>query len=275
MLDTLHPLESQLDRAEFRLISERAGIELYRAHIVRHAFEPHAHPGFGLGAIEHGVERFRYNGSDLLAATDSIVLMQPDVLHTGRAETASGWRYHMLYIEPDVLEEISGESGWWFPNTVIANNAAMGRRFSRLLQTLWHAQDPLAFDSVLLQVIEAVRPYSQSHRVAPHEAAQRFAPVLDYMQAHLGERIILEDLAAVAGLSRFHFLRQFQAQFHVTPHQMLMARRLHTAKHLLTEGLPPAEVAASVGLTDQAHLNRSFVCRYGVTPARYQRQVRQ
>ncbi|XOQ06128.1 MAG: hypothetical protein ACFWTO_17525 [Hafnia paralvei] len=55
---------------------------------------------------------------------------------------------------------------------------------------------------------------------------------------------------------------------------MLMAYRLYEAKNLLTQGLPPAQVAATVGLTDQAHLTRAFNRFYGVTPARYQKQVR-
>ena len=77
------------DRAEFRRPAHRAGIELYRAHIVRHAFEPHTHDAYGLGAIESGVERFRYRGSDHLAPPDTLVLMNPDELHTGRAESAA------------------------------------------------------------------------------------------------------------------------------------------------------------------------------------------
>lgn len=78
-----HPL----DAAEFKRPPHLAGVELYRAHIVRHAFEPHTHEAFGLGAIESGVERFRYRGTEHLAPADTLVLMNPDELHTGRAET--------------------------------------------------------------------------------------------------------------------------------------------------------------------------------------------
>ena len=38
-------------------------------------------------------------------------------------------------------------------------------------------------------------------------------------------------------------------------------------------GEPPAQVAAAVGLTDQAHLTRAFARRYGVAPGRYQQQL--
>ena len=85
---------------------------------MRHAFEPHTHEAFGLGAIESGVERFRYRGEDHLAPADTLVLMNPDELHTGRAETNAGWRYRMAYIDAPVLEELSGERGWWFAEAV-------------------------------------------------------------------------------------------------------------------------------------------------------------
>ena len=53
----------------------------------------------------------------------------------------------------------------------------------------------------------------------------------------------------------------------------MAALRLLQATRRLAAGQPPASVAAAVGLADQAHLTRAFSRRYGVTPARYARQV--
>ena len=264
--------EHPTDAAEFRRPAHRAGVELYRAHIVRHAFEPHTHEAFGLGAIEAGVERFRYRGSEHLAPSDALVLMNPDELHTGRAETAGGWRYRMLYIDAALVERVTGERGWWFADAVV-HDATRARRVAKLLRSLWQTDDPLAFDSGLATLLAEFRAHARHGRPAPAEGALRFAPVVEFMRAHLAEKLSLERLAQVAGLSPFHFLRRFQAQHHVTPQQMLMALRLHEAKRLLARGEPPAQVAAAVGLTDQAHLTRAFQRRYAVTPGRYARGV--
>jgi len=264
---------SRHDAAEFRLAAHRPGVELYRAHIVRHAFEPHTHDGFGLGAIEAGVERFRYRGADHLAPADSLVMMNPDELHTGRAETEGGWYYRMAYIEPSVVAEITGEPDWWFGD-VVREDPAGAQHVTVLLEALWQAREPLAFDSLLHDMLSLFRRHARVPRKAKDGAPARFAPVVDYLHAHLARRLTLDELAAVAGLSPFHFLRQFQAQQHATPQQMLMAFRLAEAKRLLAHGEPPAQVAAAVGLTDQAHLTRAFARRYGVTPARYQRALR-
>lgn len=261
------------DAAEFRRPAHREGVELYRAHIVRHAFEPHTHEAFGLGAIESGVERFRYRGAEHLAPPDSLVLMNPDELHTGRAETAGGWRYRMVYVDAEVVESLSGERGWWFGDAV-GRDAPRARRAAALLERLWHADEPLAFDSLLFDLLAELRVHAQVPRPAPAEGAMRFERVIDYLRANLDRRLTLDELAGVAGLSAFHFLRQFKAQHHATPQQLLMALRLFEAKCLLAAGEPAAQVAAATGLTDQAHLTRAFSRRYGVTPARYQQQVR-
>ena len=264
--------EHPLDAAEFKRPAHREGVELYRAHIVRHAFEPHTHEAFGLGAIESGVERFRYRGEDHLAPADTLVLMNPDELHTGRAETLAGWRYRMAYIDAPVLEELSGERGWWFAEAV-GRDAPRAQRISRLLRQLWHAREPLAFDGLLQDLVDELRPAARRAAPSRDGALPRFAPVIELLRARLAERLTLDDLAAQAGLSPFHFQRQFKRAHHATPQQMLMALRLFEAKRRLAAGDAPADVAAACGLTDQAHLTRAFARRYGVTPARYQQQV--
>jgi AraC-like DNA-binding protein len=262
--------DNPVDTAEFRCPAHRPGVELYRAHIVRHAFDSHVHDGFGLGAIESGVERFRYRGAEHLAPPDSLVLMNPDELHTGCAETDGGWRYRMVYVEQAVVAEVMGEPGWWFGDAVHVD-AAGARQITALLDALWQAREPLAFDSLLFQLLSEFRGHARVPHAARAEALSRFAPVIEYLRAHLAGRITLDELAAVAGLSPFHFLRQFRARHHSTPQQMLMAFRLSAAKRLLAAGEAPARVAAATGLTDQAHLTRAFARRYGTTPARYQR----
>jgi len=264
--------EHPCDAAEFKRPA-RAGVELYRAHIVRYAFDPHTHEAYGIGAIESGVERFRYRGGDHLAPSRSVVLMNPDVLHTGRAETEDGWRYRMVYLDTGMLDALSGERGWWF-DTPVVHDPAAARRVSALLAAMWRSDDALAIDSGLLELVETLRPHVRgAARPVASTADLALDRAVDLMHAGLDRSLTLEQLAAAAGWSPFHFLRRFKDRHHVTPHQMLMALRLFRAKQLLAAGLAPAAVAADVGLVDQAHMTRRFARMYGVTPARYQQQL--
>ena len=259
------------DSARFRHLAQLPGVELYHAHISRYAFEPHTHEAFGIGAIESGAERFRYRGTQHVAPTNTIVTMNPDEIHTGEAVGEEGWRYRMVYLDPDLLEQVTGVRHWWFRD-VTRLDALRARQISSHIYALWHTDDPLAQQGVLLDLIDTFRPLAQ-HAPQRPEGAHRFERVREYLHDNYMRSLTLDDLASVAALSPYPFQRQFKAHFHVTPHQMLMAIRLWRAKHFLTQGMPAADVAALTGLTDQSHLTRAFTLRYGITPVRYQKQV--
>lgn len=260
------------DNARFRQFAALPGVELYHAHISRYAFEPHTHEAFGIGTIETGAERFRYRGTHYVAAVNSLVTMNPDELHTGQAETPDGWRYRMIYLEPAQLAEITGIEQWWF-NNVERNDAQRAAQTGRLIGALWFAKTTLEQHSLLLDLIDTIRPYASHSRPQDSVHSPRFDQVRHYLHDNYMQPVTLNELAQVAALSPYHFLRQFKAQYHVTPHQMLMAIRLWRAKLFLAQGMPAAQVAFAVGLTDQSHLTRAFSQRYGLTPGRYQRQV--
>lgn len=260
------------DRAQFRQYDELPGVELYQAHISRYAFEPHTHEAFGIGTIESGAQRFRYRGAQYTAPTHSLIMMNPDELHTGESACEEGWRYQMIYIHPDEMAQLTGDRGWWF-NDALRTDARLAQPLSHMLAALWQADSALARQSLLVDLLSQLRPLARMADKGKEEAGHRFDQVRDYLRDNLAEPIRLEELAALASLSPWHFLRAFRAHFHVTPHQMLMAYRLYEAKLLLASGISAANVAASVGLSDQAHLTRAFAQRYGITPVRYQKQV--
>ena len=204
--------------------------------------------------------------------------MDEDVLHTGQADTRLGWRYRMVYLEAPLLAELSGQPVQRFRQAAV-DDPALGRRVTATLDALWaSAEEPLAFDSLLLSL--ATEVLQRHGRDAGHSAAapaglsaSALARVRDYIEARLHEGLRLEDLAAEVGLSRFHFLRCFKRATGHTPQVFVQARRGARAKALLAQGLAPAEVAASVGLSDQPHLNRLLRRLYGITPGVYQGQL--
>lgn len=261
------------DRAQFRQFGELPGVELYQAHISRYAFEPHTHEAFGIGTIVAGAQRFRYRGAHYTAPAQSLVMMNPDELHTGESACAEGWRYQMIYIQPEEMTRLTGDRGWWF-SEALRTDRRLALPLSQTLTALWQAETPLARQSLLCDLLTQLRPLARIGEKRQPTARHRFDRVRDYLRDNLAEPIGLEELAAQAALSPWHFLRAFRAHFHVTPHQMLMAYRLYEAKLQLARGMPAASVAAAVGLSDQAHLTRAFAQRYGITPVRYQKQVR-
>ncbi len=91
--------------------------------------------------------------------------------------------------------------------------------------------------------------------------------VTDYINDHLDQELSLEELAAIAQLSTYHFCRSFKRSTGFTPHQYVIRQRVERAKLLLKDGkMGISEVALACGFTHQSHLNRHFKRLTGVTP---------
>lgn len=84
------------------------------------------------------------------------------------------------------------------------------------------------------------------------------------------EPLTLGEMARIAGLSRYHFLRTFKAVTGITPHQWLLRARLRdAARRLATSRDPVTEIALDVGFEDLSNFIRSFRSEFGVSPSRY------
>ena len=96
-----------------------------------------------------------------------------------------------------------------------------------------------------------------------------------HIDTHLTERIRVEDLAALLGLSAGHFCRAFKATFRLSPHAYLMRRRIEVAQGLmLTTHQPLGAIALSCGMSDQSHFTRLFRRAVGETPYAWRRSRR-
>lgn len=96
--------------------------------------------------------------------------------------------------------------------------------------------------------------------------------VLELIDARLDQTVSLDEMAQVAGLSPFHFSRQFKRSTGASPHRFLLSRRLERARLLLEK--PGAELGAvsqQVGFADQSHFTRWFRRQFGVTPGQVKR----
>lgn len=99
----------------------------------------------------------------------------------------------------------------------------------------------------------------------------RLKRVLDFIDAHLGDELTIEILSSQAAYSPTHFARAFKAAMEVAPHRYVMRRRLERAQQLISRQMPLADVASTLGFSDQSHFTKAFSAAFGTTPARWQR----
>jgi AraC family transcriptional regulator len=139
------------------------------------------------------------------------------------------------------------------------------------------AGGPLAAESLAnVLAVHLIR-----HVLAPRQPVRRrdgtlprakLRAVVEYIEEHFDASPTLEQMAAVARLSPYHFARQFKQATGLPPHQYVIMRRVERAKHLLQGGtdLSLAEVAAHAGFSDQSQFTHHFKRLVGVTPGQFQ-----
>jgi AraC-like DNA-binding protein len=144
-----------------------------------------------------------------------------------------------------------------------------------------HLPQPLeveeALRRVLLHAFEEFsnlrQPVLRSTNRVPHRKIARAVEYIRSLPTNVDpESVALEDLARVADLSKYHFLRQFDQVVGMTPGAYLRTLRLcHAARMLRTTQTPIVEIAVGVGFADHPSFSRAFARQMGMTPREYRR----
>jgi AraC-like DNA-binding protein len=93
----------------------------------------------------------------------------------------------------------------------------------------------------------------------------------DHIDRHYAEPLDLDRIAAVAGLSKFHFLRLFRSTYGTTPADYLSQRRIERAQDLLrATNLTVTEVCVAVGYSSLGSFSSRFSAVVGETPSAFQ-----
>ncbi len=113
---------------------------------------------------------------------------------------------------------------------------------------------------------EMVKPDSAGRLPPP------FTEVKKHIQLNYVEPLSVDELARRAGISRFHFSREFRKYLGMSPRDYLEDIRMQRAAQYLTEGkLPINEIARAVGIPDPNYFSRVFGRVMGMSPRHFQR----
>lgn len=106
-----------------------------------------------------------------------------------------------------------------------------------------------------------------------HEGFRKLCEARDLLRDVSEEGPSVERIAATVGISRAHFIRQFEAVFGLTPHQYRIAARLDLACSLLVRGdKSVTDVCFEVGFASLGSFSSLFTRRVGEVPSAYRRR---
>ena len=104
--------------------------------------------------------------------------------------------------------------------------------------------------------------------------AYRLRKVVDFVRSDSSRRITVAQMAEQAGMSEFHFAREFKRSLRLTPKQYVTQCRVEEAGRLLrSTDLKIEEVARRCGYQSASHFAEVFQKHLGLTPSRYRHGV--
>ena len=143
-----------------------------------------------------------------------------------------------------------------------------------LMEALSLRAPALRREELVLGLIErVVAAMADQNRFAAAPAAREARRVVEAIRlvaADAARPVRLQDLAASAGMSKYHFLRVFRRLTGMTPYQYLLSARMRRAAlELASSRRPVLDIALDSGFGDLSTFNHRFRATFGATPTQY------
>jgi AraC-like DNA-binding protein len=177
----------------------------------------------------------------------------------------------------DLADAGAPTAGDTAPAFVMAPDHAIADALERLVRTLANPVErkviaPLIVNEILYRLLCSDSAAAIRGAVARTPDALRILTSMRYIEEHLGDKLTVDRLARLAGMSASHYAHRFSSVVRTSPRRFLREVRLERARTLLMEsGTRASEVAMLVGFESPAHFTREFKRRFGVTPSHYLR----
>ncbi len=252
--------------------------ELLRARFSDYAYDLHTHDTACFALITQGAIEIRMKDGRRVVRAGELYAIDADEPHAGVPVDASGWSQRTIYVDTARLRARLADGADAMP--AIAGPVIRDGRLNALFLAVHRLSEenlaPLARDERYCDF--AAWLFARHMRAPVAVAAAGREPVAvrrarEFLDAHLSERVHLDDIAAAAGLAPFRLYRAFSRATGMTPHAYQRQARFREAVRRIRAGEALAEVAAAAGFADQAHMTRSFFRRMGVTPGAYRDAV--
>ena len=200
--------------------------------------------------------------------------------------TARDAEYLSLTLSPAFMLDCAARTGLTGAGATVSFRTSVVKRDERLarltldlageLRQQEAGQEMVIAALVEQLVVHLLRHHSNVRRSDELELSRvglvdrRIRRAIELMHAHLSRELPLEEIAAAAFLSPFHFARLFKKLTGASPHAYLATLRVARAQALLAEtDLSVSEVSARVGYSSSSHFTKAFRLATGLAPRAY------
>ncbi|WP_150274374.1 helix-turn-helix domain-containing protein [Paenibacillus tepidiphilus] len=254
---------------------EALGLELYQFKGIKQNFATHFHDYYTIGCIEAGERIFVCNGQEHRLQPGDCMLINPFDKHSCEMVELAPLHFYSFNIGREsmgrLMQELSGCRSLPYFKVNALYTPEWGEAMQRLkLMIEQNRPEAVRKEAYKLLMQRLLAAYSQPAAAADRpEGNRKVQLVCRYLERHYDRNVTLDELSALAGLSKYHLLRLFTREMGIPPGRYQQNIRIGQARRMLVHGAMPLEAALGTGFTDQSHFTNYFKNMIGLTPKVY------
>nr|WP_249317008.1 AraC family transcriptional regulator [Bacillus sp. FJAT-50079] len=230
-------------------------------------YKIHSHKEYAVGVTLRGIQSYNLDGSLQLSYPNGVMLFNPEQAHDGMAHDKEGIDYVMLYIDPQLLLEITQKKDIVRFSTPIVYDFRLEQRVLSLANAILNEKDEALCSELLLSLSDNLIQTNLSTDGQRDHTLIRKAK--EMLHSDLGNVLKLEEISKELHLSKFQFIRLFKSHTGITPYQYFLNCKIERAKRLIDKNRDIYAAVADCGFVDLTHLNKHFKKTYGITAFEY------
>lgn len=218
--------------------------------------ETHCHSQYEMIAVAEGDINIILEGKSYRLMSQQAMIIPPLSYHRVTAnEQGTYRRFTVLFDISAVPPVLQPEFSQQAPEMVIISIPYLEKLKEICQVANPEFYEPLA-QSLMVQIFYDVMKESKT---ADHTETDTFLQeALGYIDRHLHEKILLEDLARHTARSKSSFCHLFEQKMGISPKQYILQKKLALADKLISEGVPAITAAAQVGYENYSNFYRLY-----------------
>lgn len=230
-------------------------------------YKKHSHKEYALGVTLRGIQQFNLNGSLQSSYQNGVMLFNLEQLHDGRAKDRTGIDYIMIYIEPELFLEMLGKRELVQFSTPIVYNYKLEEIILKLSSAIFNGKNEVLCSELLLSLADNIAETNIYVNYRKEDTFMKKAK--EMIHCSLGTVLSLDEICKELNMSKFQFIRIFNANMGISPYQYFLNCKVERAKELIEKNSDIYSAVAECGYVDLTHLNKHFKSIYGTTAFQY------
>jgi len=236
-------------------------------------FPLHYHETFCFTLIKNGTFQTTFEDKICYSEFGALAISNPFELHSNPILDKSCFvSFSTIYISEDLVTNFLKTKSIRFENKVIID-IQLALSFNALEKAL-KTKCFVAIEKTLKIFLNELSRYTISDfRHNNKLNFGRFDEINEFIESNIKTKISLSEMANIANLNKFSFIKNFKQSSGMTPSQYVLMKKIFSSKADFLKYENFTEIAYDYNFTDLAHWSNSFKRYIGITPSEYKKTI--